>query len=219
MYYPARLKAGIPFHLQAGGRVILVDTTGDAESIDITPMRGGQEQRTLPKRQKAFKCSMEFDSIVLKAPVDCLVGLFLSMSDVSLGFADGANVSVRGAVSIENDPGNPIPVTFEGGVIEVTASNVGVNNNLKSLIDMTPVSVTAANTRQALVNDPTLKRLRVRNASDSQVIVIGGAGVTMENGAVVLWPGEVWNEDDAPGASWFIVSDAAGAKAQIQGVK
>lgn len=230
MYYPARLKAGIPFHLQAGGRVILVDTTGEAESIDITPMRGGQELRKLPKRQKAFKCQVEFDSIVVVAPVDCLIGLFLSMSDVSLGFADGMMLKVTGEVVVLNGADKPIPVSLQGTTVTVTADNVGINNgndkpipvqkqSLATIVDLAPVTVAAANARQSLVSDPTLKRLRVRNASDSQVVAIGGANVTIDNGTVTLWPGEGWSEDDAAGAAWFVVSDAAGAKVQIQGVK
>lgn len=216
MYYPARLKAGVPFFLQAGGRVILVDTTGEAESIDITPIRGGQEMRKLPGRQKAFKCQVEFDSVVLQAPVDCLVGLFLSMSDVSLGFADGANVAVRGAVSIENDPNNPIPVSMQGGVVNVTATNVGINNNLGTITNFQPVDV--GTVPAVLVGDPSQKRLRIRNGG-ATLIAIGGVGVTLTNAAVRLAPGDVWLEDDAPGATWYAVSDTAGGNVQIQGLK
>ena len=217
MYYTARLKANVPFHLQAGGRVILVDTTGEAESIDITPMRGGQEQRKLPKRQKAFKCAMEFDSIVVLATVDCLVGLFLSMTDVSLGFADGMMLKVTGEVSIMNSTSNPVPVSIKEGSVNVTASNVGINNDLKTISDLPVVIVGTA--RAGLVGDPTQKRLRIRNGHASAIVAIGGAGVTLANAAVRLLPGDLWIEDDAPGATWYAVSDTADTNVQIQGMK
>lgn len=215
--YQFRLKAGVPLQAQIVGKLILVDSTGEAETVDIIPMRGGQEGRPLTGRQKAFKCWTDYDAIVLRAEVDCTVALFLSSTDVSLGFADGALVNVRGSVSIENDPVNPIPVTMQGGVVEVTATNVGINNNLTTITDFAPVVVGTEAT--ALISDPTQKRLRIRNADTSAVVAIGGAGVTLEKAAVQLLPGDVWNEEDAPGATWYAISDTVGAKVQIQGVK
>ncbi|WP_314434615.1 hypothetical protein [Massilia timonae] len=228
--YTFRLKAGVPFQAPISGKLILVDSTGEAESIDIVPMRGGQEDRPFPGRQKAFKCWVDFDAIVLHSKVDCTVALFLSRTDVSLGFADGANVNVRGGVSIENDPANAIPVSLQEGVVNVTATNVGISNDndkavpvqkqrLATIVDREPVVLAAANTAQQLIADPTLKLLRIRNGHPSATIAIGGADVSIANAAVQLLPGDVWIEDDAPGADWYAVSDVAGAIAQIQGVK
>lgn len=228
--YQFRLKAGVPFQAPIGGKVILVDSTGEAESIDIVPMRGGQEDRPFPGRQKAFKCWVDFDAIVLHAKVDCTVALFLSRTDVSLGFADGANVNVRGGVSIDNDPDNRVPVDIGGGVINVTADNVGIRNDnsqpvpvqrqrLETIVDLAPVILGAASVAAPLVSDATLTRLRIRNGHATAVIGIGGETVNMDNAAVRLEPGDVWLEEDAPGATWYAVSDTDGAAVQIQGLK
>lgn len=227
--YQFQLRAGIPLQANISGKVILIDSTGEAESIDIIPMRGGQEDRPLTKRQKAFKCWVDFDTVVLKAEVDCTVLLFLSRTDVSLGFADGANVNVRGAVSLDNDLSNPVPVTLQGGNINVTATNVGINNTnaaalpvknqaLSNIVDLPSLTIpgTAA---VALVNDPTLRRLRVRNSHESAVIAIGGAGVTLANSPIRLLPGDAFIESDAAGAPWFVISDTPGATVQLQGIK
>ena len=67
--------------------------------------------------------------------------------------------------------------------------------------------------------DATLRRLRVRNGHATARVAIGGAGVTMENAAVVIEPGDIWIEDDAAGAAWFVVSDTAATAVQLQGLK
>lgn len=217
MYYTFRLSANIPFQAPIGGRVIVVDTTGAAEGVDITPMKAGQELRPLPNRQKAFKCNVEFDAVVLQAAVDCIVGLFLSYTDVSLGFADGMLMKVAGDVSVINDPLNPVPVQIQEGSVTLTATNVGINNNLLTITDFVPVA--AGTIAAVLVGDPSQKRLRIRNAHGSAVVCLGGAGVTLANAAVRLQPGDVWVEDDAPGATWYAISDTDNATVQIQGLK
>ncbi|MFC4932950.1 hypothetical protein [Massilia sp. GCM10023247] len=130
------LKAGQPVQIPVQGKVILVDDTGEAEGVDITPMKGGATFTKMPKRQKAFKCFADYDAIILEAAVDCVVSMFLSQTDVSLGFASGALVNVMGQVSIGNDPDNRVPVDIGGGLIEVTASNVGINNTDETAVPM-----------------------------------------------------------------------------------
>jgi hypothetical protein len=217
MYYSMRLKGGVPTRITAAGRVILVDSTGAADSIDITPMRGGQELRLIPDRQKAFKCHVDFDAVVFQAPVDCTVGVFLSMTDVSLGFADGMLLKVSGDVSVTNDPDNPVPVSLQGGTVNVTATNVGINNQLTIITDFVPASVGIE--RVQLVGDPTQKRLRIRNGHGTAVLAIGGPNLSLANAAIKLQPGDMWIEEDAPGATWYAISDTANTPVQIQGLK
>jgi hypothetical protein len=50
-------------------------------------------------------------------------------------------------------------------------------------------------------------------------VAIGGAAVTMANAAIILRPGDIWVEDDAPGAAWYAVADTAGADVRVMGVK
>jgi hypothetical protein len=70
-----------------------------------------------------------------------------------------------------------------------------------------------------LVSDATLKRLTIRNASDTETVSVGGIGVTLANSPVVLRPGGVYIENDAVGAAWYVIASAAGVNVQIQGLK
>jgi hypothetical protein len=70
-----------------------------------------------------------------------------------------------------------------------------------------------------LVSDATFERLHIRNASDTQNIALGGADVTFDNAAVILAPGDSMVEDQAAGAAWHAIADAAGANVRVMGVK
>jgi hypothetical protein len=166
--------------------------------------------------------------VTLSAPVDCTVALFLSKNDVSLGFADGSAVNVSGQVQVTNGVGARVPVDIGGGVVTVTADNVGISNTndlavpvrnqaLSVLLDIANVVVGVA--AASVSNDATLRRLRFRNESVTARIGLGGAGVTMAKAAVIIGPGEMWIEDDAAGANWYAISDTAGADLRMFGVK
>jgi len=249
MYHQFRLKAGVELQAAIAGRYILVDSTGAADGVTITPMKGGQAIRELPDRQKAFKCQVDFDTIVLRAPVDCTVGLFLSTTDVSLGFTDTAMLKVSGEVRVTNDADNPVavdlganavvkivndpnsrvPVDMGGATVNVNATNVGINNTDAEAIPVRAQALSALVHRparlvntgdaQALVSDATYRKLRILNASPGAVVALGGADVTLENAAIVLAPGESWLEDDAAGAAWYATSDVDGADVRVMGVK
>lgn len=228
-FYRFTLKAGIDNQVSIKGKMILVDDLDGADGVDITPMLNGSTGRTMPGRKKAFKCWVDYDAVVLRSDTDCTVAIWLAKTDVSLGFTDGAFVNVAGGVSITNDQGSRVPVDLAGGVVNVNATNVGINNDdenavpvrtqaLSTIVDGAPVQV---NSGQALmiVSDPTLRRLRIRNASDSARVALGGPGVTLAGAAIVLQPGDIWMEDDAPGAAWYAVSDTNGAAVCVTGVK
>lgn len=239
------LKAGQPVQVPVQGKVILVDDTGAAEGVDITPMRGGATFTKMPKRQKAFKCFADYDAIVLEAATDCVVSLFLSQTDVSLGFASGALVNVMGGVSVLNDPDNRVPVEASGAVtiindaasrvpvdvggavIQVTATNVGINNTDDTAVpvaqkagtefktreyqpalvtDSAPVAVTAAKT-VLLAASAARRGFRVKNVGANPA-AIGGTGITFANAVIVIQPGETWNENEAAPAAWWAICEA-----------
>lgn len=219
-YYNFRLKAGVPFRVNVSGKMILVDDVDGAAGVDITPIRGGSNQRTMPKRKKAFKFWIEYDAIELEAETDCSVSMFLSFTDVSLGFADGALVNVVGGVSIVNDPGSRVPVDLAGGNVEVTATNVGISNT-----DAAPVPTKAKLAGAVAHSEPvgvgvvavkvlepsaTRRGARFRNAGAAP-FAIGGAGVTFAAATDIVMPGETWNEIDAPGAAWYAICEAGSA--------
>lgn len=236
-YHTFRLTADKPIQVSVRGKLVVVDSTGVADGVDITLMRGSQEMKTMPGRRKAFKCWQDYDGLILRANVNCDVALFLSNTDVSLGFTDGMQINVAGGVQVQNSPENRVPVELEGanvnvlGAVQITNTAlqripvdlgggqvyVTANNTLTVLDHKAPAVIGVA--PAALVNDNTYKRLRIMNNSAAASVAIGGAGVTMANAALVLRPGDVWIEDDAPGAAWFAVADMAGADVRVMGVK
>ncbi len=227
-FYNIPLKAGVLHVQDVPGTLILVDGIVGAAGVDVTPIINGSLQTTMPARKAGFKYRTGYDAVQLRADVDCVVSIFLTTNDVSLGFTDGAQVNVAGGVSIVNAADARVPVDIGGGTVNVTASNVAIGNTnaspvpvqrqaLSTLVDMNPVAVGTAAVQ--LVADPTLKRLVVRNASATQVVAIGGATVTLAKAAVVLQPSEMWSEEDAAGATWYAIADAAGADVRLLGVK
>ena len=228
-YYKFTLKAGVPMAVPVSGNYILVDDVGAAPGIDIMPNYGGRDLPNMPTRKKAFKFAEPYDGVTLTTTVDATVALFLSKNDVSLGFADGSAVSVSGQVQVTNKIASRVPVDIGGGNVNVTATNVGINNTeaspvpvkavkLTNLVNIAPVVVGTGAAVQ-VVSDATLKRIQFRNGSTDKNIGIGGAGVTMATAAIVLEPGDVWIDTDAPGAAWYATADVAGADLRMMGAK
>lgn len=240
-YYRIPLAANETQTIDVPGTLILVDSIEGAAGVDITPIRNGTPQRTMPGRKIAFKYRVAYDAVQLRAPANCTVSIFLTTDDVSLGFADGAQVNVLGTVAVANSPDQRVPVDLAGGTVTVSASNVGINNTpenpvpvavknddtnplvvrqqpLATLVDHVAATINAG-AAQLLVSDPTFKRLRVRNASAAAIIAIGGTSVSIANAAILLQPGDMWCEDDAAGAAWYAVSDVGGADVRVMGVK
>lgn len=228
-YYRFQLQAGVALRANVPGRVILIDDLGGAPGLDIMPNYGGRDLPNMPDRKKAFKFMEPFDGVTLKAAVDCNVGLFLSASDVSLGFADGSLVNVSGQVVVSNTDEERVPVDIGGGVVEVTASNVDISNTddnsvpvraqvLGTLVS-NPSTLINTGAGQALPADGTWRRIHITNASVSAVVAIGGVDVTIGNSAIILQPGESWTDDGAAGVAWYATSSIAGADVRVMGVK
>lgn len=236
-FYNLRLQAGVPYVHNVEGKVLLVDSTGAADGVDIALMRNGTPQTTMPMRKAAFRLVEAYDGVMLTSPVATSVGIFLSFEDVQLGVADGAAVKVPEGLVVTNSEANPVAVSFAGTVSPVLGV-VTVDNTsgeaipiaqvagttftteakpMGSLVNPAPVVVGLAAT--ALIADATLKRLRIRNGHATAIVALGGAGVTLANAAIQLLPGDIWLEKDAAGAAWFAVSDTAGTPVQVNGVK
>ena len=141
----------------------------------------------------------------------------------------GTVAPVLGVVTVDNTNAEAIPVLQKPGeVFETHISNASLAVtiaqalNVKDVPCATIVNIAPVNAglaAVALVADATLRRLRVRNGHATAMIAIGGAGVTLANAAIVLEPGDIWNETDAAGAAWFVVSDTAATPVQMQGLK
>lgn len=247
--YTENLKAGKPVTLPTAGRVFLIDSVTAGTGVDVTLMVNGAAAYVMPNRKTAFKCIVPFDGVQLKCSVDTTIVFFVSYDDVQIGLADGAGVNVPNGVQITNTLANPVQVAFAGtvqpvlGSVAVTNTDANAvpvtqkagtvfdaqvkNNNanavpvqqqqLTTLINIAAVAVGTGNT--ALSNDPTLKRLRIRNTHATATVAIGATGVTLATAAIVLAPGDVYFEDDAAGAAWFAISDTAAATLALQGLK
>lgn len=227
-YYRINLKAGNPLRHNAAGKLILLDSTGAAPSVDVRPLSDGSDGVLIPDRKAGFRIVQPFMGVEFTAPVDCTIGVFLTSTDVSNGLTEGSQISVTGQVEVSADTGSPLPVAIEGGVT-LTASNVGINNNdaaavptrtqaLGNIVDYAEVTIPGI-AAISLINDPTLRKLRFRNNSVSGVVALGGSAVTVANTPIILQPGDVYMEDDAAGAHWYAITDTPGAKVQLQGLK
>jgi hypothetical protein len=211
--YRYSIKAGVPTFATVAGKLVLVDNIDGADSINITLVRNAASGNTMTGRKKAFKCWADYDSVILEAAQDCIVDIWLSNSDVSLGFADGALVNVAGGVSILNDPDSRIPVNVDGGVINVTASV----ETFEQLLH--PPKVAVGTAAAVVVSDNnTLKRLRFRNVSQVANIALGGPAVDIDS-PLILAPGDSYTEEDAAGAKWYAIADAANAQLSTFGMK
>lgn len=120
-------------------------------------------------------------------------------------------VSTTGVIT--NSDAQAVPVAQKAGTVFATQAE-----KLTNIVDHAPAVINNG-AAQLLINDATYKRLRVKNASASARVAIGGAAVTMANAAIILEPGDVWVEDDAAGASWYAVSDTAATDVRVMGVK
>lgn len=228
-YYSIPLKAGVAHVQDVPGSLILVDGIVGAAGVDVTPIVNGSRQVTMPGRKAGFKYRTQYDAVELVAAADCQVRIFLTTNDVTLGFTDGAQVNVLGSVQVTNGVDARLPVDVAGGTVNVTATNVGINNTdaspvptrraaLSQLVHLAPVAV-GTGAAQQIAADATLKRLTIYNADLTARVAIGGATVTLANAAIILQPGDTWTEDQGAAINWYAVSDKAGADVRVMGAK
>lgn len=217
----------MPYRLDVAGSLILIDSTGAAAGVDVALIKNGTPGITMPERKTAFRYVENYEGVILTSAVDAVVAVFLSTSDVQLGWADGAAVSIPAGVKITNITAEAVPVEIVTP-ITLTATSVDVNNTneaaiptqsqkLTTITNFAPVSVGVV--AAVLVSDATQKRLRIRNAHATATVAIGGLGVTLANAAIQLLPGDIWLETDAAGAAWYAISDTAATSVQIAGLK
>lgn len=138
-----------------------------------------------------------------------------------------------GSVKINNADAEAVPVVQKVGgsfiveqkaaasfTVEQKAAAVFTTQaeKLTNIVDHTP-AVIGTGAATLLISDATYKRLRVRNASATARVALGGAALTMANAAIILEPGDTWVEDDAAGAAWYAISDTAATDVRVLGIK
>ncbi|MBN3734642.1 hypothetical protein [Burkholderia sp. Tr-20390] len=148
---------------------------------------------------------------------------------VSAPVGQEVNVKVQGTVNvsgatltatnvgINNTSANPVPVSLisePGAPIAVTPTQA------TSVTDAAPVAVaafTSGSPNQVHIRAAgACRALRIANPiASTGKLYVGGSGVTPTNAAIVLQPGDMWNETDAPQIDWYATSDT-GATANLQ---
>lgn len=125
------------------------------------------------------------------------------------------------AIKITNTTGNQMDVSFfvtmgDAGYDQPTATlTVGGQISTQAVLDQTiandaPVAVGTAAT-QALAGDTTRRGFRaMSDPANTAPIYLGSGTVTTANAAVMVNPGDYFDETQVPGAAWSAVSTAAG---------
>lgn len=213
-YQRINLLAGVPYRLDIKGRLILIDSVGQSDGVDLEILHADSSKTTaMYKRKAGFRLVMPFAGVILTCSTAATVAVFLSETDVQLGTVDGAAVTIPGGVRVNSTADDPVYIALDR---DINIGTVKVENDLVTIIDAAPVAVGLVAT--SISNDPTLKKIRMRNMSDDALIAIGGANVALGS-PIILQPGEVYFEDDAAGAHLYAIADGDGATLVIQGLK
>ncbi|KML60893.1 hypothetical protein VL15_07215 [Burkholderia cepacia] len=222
--------------------ITLTDVFGNRETVQSV---GAGAKLTPAAGFVAVTISTTADSNVAFIVTQGDIDIQLNQTTVNIGNGSGNPVPV----AIVSEPGSPFPVTVTGTVAvsgaTLTATNVGINNTTANPVPVqlhvsditvpvlpalaltpatvTPVVVAAGATGAVLLAaDATRRAVRFFNPASSAgpVAIVPAAADAYANGAIVLNPGDFWNETDAPGAAWYASTPAAtGATVNLQTVK
>jgi hypothetical protein len=212
-YYVIKLKANTPQKFPVTGKLLLVDSVGAAaQGVDITITdTQGKDLPTMPLRKAGFRIIEQYEAVTFNATVDADIGVFLSMNDVQLGgmnvindASNPVNVLFAGTVdpvigTLNNDDAHAVPVTPQSAALwSVQDKKAG------TVTDIAPVAVDdgTVTVKQIVAADVTRRGLRLRNAGLNPFALVSATG-TYANAAVIIQPGEIWNENEAPGAAWY----------------
>lgn len=212
-YQTINLQAGVPYRVGIAGRLILIDNIGTSDGVDVRVLRQGTPDTVIPKRKAAFRMVTPYDDVLFTTSTDATIGVFLSTFDVEIGYVDRAAVTIPDGVRINSTVVDPVHVALDS---DITLGVVSVENNLNVIVDAARLAV--GMTATSISNDPTLKKLRIKNVSNLAYISIGGAQVELGS-PIVLEPGAMFFEDDAAGAHLYAVATGPDAFLQIQGLK
>jgi hypothetical protein len=188
------------------GAVLMLDTLSAGPSIDVTWLDAAGNDAGLVAGVligRKLHAGGTFAGYRLKGAAGAVVGLLIGpdtsdmLNTLTTSVVIG-HVIVDNEIEIKNDAGNPLPATL-------TLAG--------ALTDVAPVAAT--DVRVALLAaSGTRRSFRVRNAGPDPV-AIGGGAVTFADAVIVLQSGDVWIEDDAPGAAWSAIC-AAGKTASLK---
>jgi hypothetical protein len=230
----AVLTAGVPTQFQVKGKVLQIVSSGQSAGLTVQFLQGNQIAYTVNGALSGWKLTPQggFDSITLASATAGTVAALVTNGDIDVQILENASAITNTPanpvpVSLVSEPGAPVEVTITGAnTIEVTATNVGINNTVDnpvpvtptqaaSVVEVAPVVVGAA--VGALIAAAARRALRVRNAGTGLLAIGGNAALTLAQAVIVLNPGDVWEETLAPSAAWYAVSDT-GTTAAVETV-
>lgn len=238
-------NVALPFYMK--GTVFQILSSGNSAGLTIQILQGGRVAYTVNGALTGWKIKPQggFDSLtIMSATGDTISGIVTSGDlDVQVleSIAEVTNTSANPLPVYlpGNSAGNPLAVTLEGSTVNLTATNVGINNTSANPVpvtlvsepgapfqvqpvpsssaatDIAPLAVTVAGVE--LIAAGTRKGLRIRNSGTGQLGLTAASATTFAQAAIVLQPGDMWNETDAPQATWYAISDV-GTTANMQAV-
>jgi hypothetical protein len=205
------LNAGENTRVSLNCKSLLLASTGVASTVNVmVEFRGNQQPESMGDLVRGFKIRLLdpaelMETIVLVAPVDCVVTLLTSNQNIDFNFSDGLKVTAtidpsQLPLATANDkgaPGNPVYVSG------ITYSDAPA----AALVDNVAVSVTATG---AAVLAPLSARKSIRFANlGPDPVAIGFTGITWAKRSIVLNAGDVWLEDRAANMAWAAITDTA----------
>ncbi|AOJ83789.1 hypothetical protein WS86_24490 [Burkholderia savannae] len=241
--FSQKLTAGQRVHFGTSGQVCFIQAADQGENITVEFEVGGVTMYQVANVGQSFKGRPAggFSGVAMTAAgVDTNVTFVLTDGDIDLQFLQSTvqvtnpvgspvpvavqgTVTVSGAtltatnVGINNDSAHPVPVSL---VSEPGAPLAVTPTQASSVSDVAPTAVpafTSGSPNQVHFRAAgACRALRVSNPlASTGNLYVGGAGVTPTNAVIVLQPGDVWNETDAPQIDWYATSDT-GATVNVQ---
>lgn len=244
--YKQLFQAGKPTNLPYRGNTFIIQSSDQGNSVKVDFVQNGATVYDLQNVGPGLKARpvLGFDGLVITATVDTNLQFIVSDGDIELQITQQTVTVANQALPVGNGP-SPLHVTVDGTVAvsgaTLTATNVGINNTNANPVpvslhasddttaipvqvqppasapsDISPVNVTAAGVPLIAAN-AARKGLRIRNAGTGMLAITAAAATTYANAAVVLRPGDLWVEAEAPQAAWYAISDV-GTTANVQAV-
>lgn len=232
--YSEFITAGQPLRLTIPGRMLYIQRSAGGPVLDVEFMRNQAGSQTIERVGKGFKAAPVggFEGIRISARVSGVVDFVITDGDIAIAFDEDMTTIGNDdgqAIPMRTVPGKPLDVLFAGTVSPVfgvatvdntdaeaipvqqkTGAVFNTRGYLAAVVtDYDPVAV--GEVRTLLVGADSARRgARFKNTGDNP-FALGGAGVTFANAALVIQPGETWNENEAPGAAWYCICAAAAA--------
>lgn len=208
--YRETITAGQPLYLPVGGRVLYIQNAPSGPILNVEFVRRDSQSQKVERVGKGFKAqpTEPFEGVRISTTVTQVVDFIITEGEIEIAFNEDESIignTDAKAVPVRTVVGQPLEVLFAGTVAPVLGSVTIIQAT--TVTNVEPVAVTAV--AGVLVAAAAGRRgLRVRNVG-ANAVAIGGAGVTFANAAVVIQPGETWNENEAAPAAWSAICDAA----------